>query len=70
MVLPAKFIKMYGRTYLLYVAAKWTVLGGSFLLLSNVDGFSLAWMLWWPVVGIPTAITFNVHQHHARKHIL
>jgi hypothetical protein len=63
-----RFFKIYGRVYLTYIAVKWSVLGSVFLLLSQVEGFTWAWLLWWPVVGIPTAITFTVHQRHNEKH--
>jgi hypothetical protein len=63
-----KYFKMYGRAYLTYIAIKWSVLGSVFILLSQVEGFSFAWLLWWPVVGVPTALTYNAHRLHALRH--
>jgi hypothetical protein len=65
---PMRFFKFYGRAYLTYVALKWGVLGSVFIVLSQVEGFTWAWLLWWPVIGIPTAVTFSVHRIHNLKH--
>lgn len=62
-----KYFKAYGRAYVLYIMLKWTTIGGSFLVLSRFDGFTWAWMLWWPFFGAPIAISYNIHRFHQKK---
>ncbi|TCS37679.1 hypothetical protein [Reinekea marinisedimentorum] len=56
----AKSFKAYGRAYAGYVMVKWLTISISFFLLSRFEGFTLLWMLWWPMFGAPVLISINV----------
>jgi len=57
----------FGRAYAMYFAIKWGVLAVVVTLLSQVEGFQMAWLLWWPVIGIPGALGWRAHQKHAQS---
>ncbi|WP_196159314.1 hypothetical protein [Reinekea sp. G2M2-21] len=57
----------FGRAYALYFAVKWGVLTVVVGIMSQVEGFQLAWLLWWPVIGIPGALGWRAHRKHAQS---